>query len=231
MTQSHAAPRTEVSGISGWRAAKGTVAPKLPRGSHGLPREVVEGSQKGRIVRACLERLGNYGKVNVTDIVQGAGVSRKAFYGIYSDCDACILDSLVVANVVLGTEMLVAIDRADPSDPTYKIRALVKEFCQMSSEEPAIAVAVAGTSYSLNQATRQLWHEVLNARRGIVLAYWAEAQMRDPKLRPTTPDRAMAAGRFLEGRVLDEIAAGDAAELPELADAVADSFIEIIGGG
>ena len=230
MTESQAVPNVAPAGISGWRAAEGAVEPKLPRGNHGIPHEEVKRSQKGRMLRACLEHLGRDGKVNVSQIVKGAGVSRKAFYESYIDLDACILDALITANVVLGTEMLAAIELADPSDPTYKIRTLVREFCQMSSEEPQVTVAIAGTAYALNQATRQVWTEVLNARRGIVLAYWAEAQMRDPELRPTTPDRAMAAGRFLEGRILEEISAGREAQLPVTAESIADSFIEIVGG-
>jgi hypothetical protein len=40
----------------------------------------------------------------------------------------------------------------------------------------------------------------------------------------------MAAGRFLEGRILEEISAGREAQLPVTAESIADSFIEIVGG-
>ena len=181
-------------------------------------------------MRACLEHLGTEGKVNVADIVRGAKVSRKAFYELFEDCDACIAESLVALNLILGQEMLASIERADSSEPTYKIRATVREFCEMASEEPAITVAVAGTTYSLGHDTRQVWLEVLGARRAIILSYWEEARALDPGLPPTTPDRVMAATRFMEGRVLEEVAAGRAAELPDAADRIADSFIEVIGG-
>lgn len=229
MHRSQEATRTANTRIPGWRSAEDGVK-KLPRGKHGIPREEVERSQRGRMLRACLEHLGREGKVNVSEIVDGAQVSRKAFYELFTDCDACISEALVTLNVILGDEMLAAIERADSSDPTYKIRTAVREFCEMASDEPAITVAVAGTTFSLNHPTRQVWLEVLQARCAIILSYWEEAQMRDPDLSPATPDRVMAAVRFMEGRVLEEIAAGREAKLPEEADAIAESFIEIIGG-
>jgi AcrR family transcriptional regulator len=205
---------------------------QLPRGVHGIPREVIYASQKGRIMRACLELLGEEGgsAVSIAGIVARAHVSRKTFYEIFADFDSCVGESLATANLVLGAEMVEAIKIADASDPLFKIRTLVREFCQMSSEEPTIAIAVAGSAYSLNQPTRFLWLQVLNARRGIATTYWNEARKLDPSIPETTPDRAMAAGRYLEGRILELLAEDKSAELPQLADEIADCFIAILGG-
>ena len=215
--------------IAGWRTQQSGVK-KLPRGRHGIPRSEIERSQRGRAYRACLVELGLNGSVNVSAIVREASISRKAFYELFASCEECIAGALATANVILGDEMLAAIERADHTDPLYKIRVIAGEFCQMAAEEPEIAVAIAGTTYSLNHATRQVWLDVLQARYAIVSAYWDEARMRDSALAPTTPDRITAANRFLEGRVLEEIAAGRAASLPDVADSIADSFIEIVGG-
>jgi AcrR family transcriptional regulator len=57
-------------------------ADQIQGGHHGLSREAVESSQRGRIVQAMIRLAGDrsFHEVGVADLVTAAGVSRKTFY-------------------------------------------------------------------------------------------------------------------------------------------------------
>src|SRR4030088_909985 len=65
----------------------------LPRGIHGLEREVVLMSQRARllegIVRAVSEK--GYAATRVLDVTRHARVSRTTFYEQFADKEACFL--------------------------------------------------------------------------------------------------------------------------------------------
>ena len=66
---------------------------QLPRGRHGLPRETVVESQRGRIIQSMIEAVAErgYQETRVADVVEGAGVARKTFYDYFDDKEACFL--------------------------------------------------------------------------------------------------------------------------------------------
>jgi AcrR family transcriptional regulator len=66
---------------------------QLPRGRHGLPRETVIESQRGRIIQSMIEAVAErgYQETRVADVVEGAGVARKTFYDYFDDKEACFL--------------------------------------------------------------------------------------------------------------------------------------------
>ena len=71
----------------------------LPRGRHKLSREVVELSQRGRLVRAMVELVAErgYAATTVPEVVAKARVSRNAFYKHFADKTDCFI---AVANDV-----------------------------------------------------------------------------------------------------------------------------------
>jgi AcrR family transcriptional regulator len=66
---------------------------QLPRGRHGLPRETVTESQRGRILQSMIEAVAERGfqETRVADVVEGAGVARKTFYDFFDDKQDCFL--------------------------------------------------------------------------------------------------------------------------------------------
>ena len=72
---------------------------RLPRGRHGLPRELVERSQRERllaaVVRVTVEK--GYESTTVGDILVEAGVGRESFYELFDDK----LDCMVAAHKIL----------------------------------------------------------------------------------------------------------------------------------
>ena len=68
---------------------------RLPRGRHGLPRELVERSQRERLLAAVVKVTvaKGYESTTVGDILGEAGVGRESFYELFDDKLACMLAS------------------------------------------------------------------------------------------------------------------------------------------
>lgn len=71
---------------------------RLPRGRHGLPRELVERSQRERLLAAVVRVTvaNGYEKTTVGDILGEAGVGRESFYELFNDKLDCMLAALKV---------------------------------------------------------------------------------------------------------------------------------------
>jgi AcrR family transcriptional regulator len=65
----------------------------LPRGRSALPPEVVEASQRRRLLDAMTELAAEKGLANLTvaDLTAAAGVSRKSFYALFKDKTDCYI--------------------------------------------------------------------------------------------------------------------------------------------
>lgn len=66
---------------------------RLPRGRHGLPRELVERSQRERLLAAVVRVTAEkgYDSTTVGDILGEAGVGRESFYELFADKLDCML--------------------------------------------------------------------------------------------------------------------------------------------
>jgi len=83
---------------------------RLPRGRHGLSREEVVGSQRGRIFRAMAETMARkgYAATSVSEVLREAGVSRETFYEQFSSKEDCFMAAFEAA----VESMLVAMGEA-----------------------------------------------------------------------------------------------------------------------
>jgi AcrR family transcriptional regulator len=84
--------------------------PGLPSGYTGLPRELVEASQRQRLLHGVTATVAEkgYGPTTISDITARAGVSKKTFYEHFADKLACFL----AAHDVGGQAMLDAVTSA-----------------------------------------------------------------------------------------------------------------------
>ncbi len=66
---------------------------RLPRGRHGLPREIVTRSQRERLLAAVVRVIASkgYEATTVADILEVAGVGRESFYELFADKRECML--------------------------------------------------------------------------------------------------------------------------------------------
>src|SRR3954465_3060324 len=75
----------------------------LPRGRHGLTREQVVQSQRGRIFRAMADTMAEkgYAATSVADVLRVAKVSRETFYGQFASKGDCFMSGLEAATGVV----------------------------------------------------------------------------------------------------------------------------------
>lgn len=110
----------------------------LPRGPHGLGREQVRASQRGRLLSAMAEAVAEqgYGPTTVADVIDRAGVSRRTFYEQFTDKHDAFLATYETIDVVL-VEVAAAV--AEVADPVDRIRRALATYLGLLAEEPAFA--------------------------------------------------------------------------------------------
>jgi AcrR family transcriptional regulator len=152
---------------------------RLPRGSHGLDRDVVEASQRTRLLeaigRAVAER--GYAAATIDDVVRRAGVSKATFYEHFSDKQECFLAAYEAAS----EELLARVREAHASakdDWMERTRAGIHAYLRWLAADPALArvylveVAAAGpVALERREALRDRYAELVRERRGSDLPF------------------------------------------------------------
>lgn len=89
----------------------------LPRGPHGLARDVVLASQRGRLLSAFVKLAADrgVGPVTISEIVREAGTAKRTFYEHFRDKDDCFLQAFEVASeLMVGTVIDTVAAEPDP---------------------------------------------------------------------------------------------------------------------
>ena len=145
---------------------------RLPRGTHGLDRDVVEASQRTRpleaVGRAVAER--GYAAATIDDVVRRAGVSKKTFYEHFADKEDCFLAAYEAAS----EELLARVREAHAGDGDWleRTQAGIVAYLRWLAADPALArvylveVAAAGPrALERREALRDRYAELIHERR------------------------------------------------------------------
>ncbi|MGV1049582.1 MAG: TetR/AcrR family transcriptional regulator [Solirubrobacterales bacterium] len=89
---------------------------RLPRGRHGLPREIVTRSQRERLLAAVVRVIAvkGYEATTVADILGEAGVGRESFYELFEDKRHCMLTAHALLIDDLETQVRAAYTAPGP---------------------------------------------------------------------------------------------------------------------
>ena len=123
---------------------------RLPRGSHGLDRELVAASQRTRLLEAVGRAVADrgYSAATIDDIVRGAGVSKMTFYEHFSDKEDCFIAAYESAAGELFERVRAA--HQEPGDWLERARGGIRVYLRWLAGDPALArvflieVAAAG---------------------------------------------------------------------------------------
>ena len=118
----------------------GTSSKALPRGRHGLPRELVVRSQRERIVRALAEVMAEkgYARTSVADVLRVAHVSRETFYEQFTSKEDCFMSAFEAAMTQL-TSAMSADGAADGASALERFDRLLAVYLDTLAAEPALA--------------------------------------------------------------------------------------------
>lgn len=112
---------------------------RLPRGRHGLPRELVTRSQRERLLAAVVRVTAarGYEATTVADVLEEAGVGRESFYELFDDK----LDCMMAAHALLMDDLEGQVRGAytQPGDWTDRVRNALAAALEWFAADPAAA--------------------------------------------------------------------------------------------
>jgi AcrR family transcriptional regulator len=189
---------------------------RLPRGSHGLDRDVIAASQRARLLEAVGRAVADrgYAAATIDDIVRGAGVSKKTFYEHFADKQGCFLAAYEAAAEELFKRVRDAHGTSD--DWLDRTRAGIRAYLHWLAAEPALArvflIEVAAAGPRAAEA-----RERMRDRYAVLLRELQEEARADIPALPRLPEELFhAAVAAVDELVVRRIREATAQRLPEL---------------
>jgi AcrR family transcriptional regulator len=120
--------------------ASAKTAEQLPRGRHGLSRDEVRASQRGRMLDAICQAVAEkgYTETAVADVIERAGVSRETFYEHFAGKEECFLSAYELASVTLQEAVAAAVSPGE-ADPLDQFDRAIGAYLRTMSEQRAYA--------------------------------------------------------------------------------------------
>jgi AcrR family transcriptional regulator len=206
---------------------------RLPSGRHRLSREVVESSQRGRLLFAIAQVVADkgYAAATVADIVELASVSRTTFYEQFPDKEACFLAAFDFAvEYVLG-RMQVAWEKHGGGENDWRehVRSDLETYLSVLASEPAFARALHAESLAAGPAALE--------RRAVMFALFAGrtrranelARAADPSLPELPPEAFALHTGGVDELIREWLRTRDAATLPDLAAPAFETTLALFG--
>lgn len=200
---------------------------RLPRGRHGLPRELVERSQRERLLAAVVRVTvaKGYESTTVGDILGEAGVGRESFYELFDDK----LDCMLAAHKILVDSLEEQVREAyeAPGPWPERVREALAVTLEWFAADPATARFVLVELSTVGPAFRAIF-QTEYARFTKLLDDGLGEDGPTPEMKRAT---GLAVGAIL-ARIYEEIVLGRAEQLPRLLpDLTYELLVPFVGEG
>jgi AcrR family transcriptional regulator len=182
---------------------------RLPRGRHGLPREIVERSQRERLLAAIVRvtTARGYQATTVADVLEEAGVGRETFYELYADKRECMLAAHSI--LIDDLEGKVRAAYAMPGDWPDRIREALAATLEWFAADPEVSRFTLIELAAVGPVSRERFRSVFG-RFVELLDDGIDEDGPRPELSRAS---GLAVGAAL-ARIYEEVVRGRAAELP-----------------
>lgn len=184
---------------------------RLPRGRHGLPRELVERSQRERLLAAVVRVTvaKGYESMTVADILGEAGVGRESFYELFDDK----LDCMLAAHKLLVDDLEERVREVyiDEGPWPRRIREALSVTLDWFAADPDVARFTLVELSTVGPAFRPTFQ----AEFARAISLLEEGMGEDGPEPELAQANALAVSAVL-ARIYEEIVIGRAAELPRL---------------
>jgi len=198
---------------------------RLPRGRHGLPRELVERSQRERLLAAVVRVTAEkgYDSTTVGDILGDAGVGRESFYELFDDKLDCMLAAHKILIDNLEERVRAVYDGTGPWPE--RVREALSATLDWFAADPEAARFTLVELSTVGPAFRPIF-KAEYARFIKLLDEGLEEGGPDPQLSGAT---RLAVGATI-ARIYEEVVLGRAAQLPRLlADLTYGFLVPFVG--
>lgn len=184
---------------------------RLPRGRHGLPRELVERSQRERLLAAVVRVTAEkgYDSTTVGDILGEAGVGRESFYELFDDK----LDCMLAAHKILVDNLEERVRAAYSGSGPWpeRVRDGLSAVLDWFAADPGASRFTLVELSTVGPAFRPIF-QAEYARFIRLLDEGLDESGPDPQLSGAT---RLAVGATI-ARIYEEVVLGRAAQLPRL---------------
>jgi len=184
---------------------------RLPRGRHGLPRELVARSQRERLLAAVVRVTASngYESTSVADVLEEAGVGRESFYELFEDKKDCLLSARGILVDDLNATVATAYD--EPGPWADRVRNALAAMLGWFAADPAAAKVVFVEIAAVGADSRKLFRDDFARFTKLM-----DDGLDQPEPVPGLPRAtALAIGAAL-ARVYEEVVRNRTAELPLL---------------
>lgn len=198
---------------------------RLPRGRHGLPRELVERSQRERLMAAVVKVTvaNGYESTTVGNILGEAGVGRESFYELFDDK----LDCMLSAQKILFDDLEQQVREAyiGPAPWPQRLREGLKATLDWFAADPDVSRFVLVEMSTIGPAFHSFFQSEYARFTGL-LDEGRDESGPSPELAQAT---RLGVGALL-ARLYEEIVLGRTAELPRLLpDLTYDFLVPFVG--
>jgi AcrR family transcriptional regulator len=188
----------------------------LPRGPHQLSRDQVEASQRTRLLDAMADVVADkgYARIAVADVLRRSGVSRRTFYEMFGDKEACFLAALD-ARTALLQDVLAGSGAARQPDPLARLDSVLGAYLEALACEPAGTRTFLVEIYAAGPRALDRRRSIQQSFVDIVASIFA----RSPGLLGDRPEQRFATEAFvgaISSMVTSRVAAGEYDQLPAL---------------
>ena len=200
---------------------------QLPRGRHGLSREDIAASQRGRLIDAILDVVAvkGYAATTVNDVVVSAEVSRRTFYEHFDGKEACFLAAFDFSVRDVSESLRSALDPVARDDWAGRIRLSWRAFLAALAAHPAASWSLYIEALGAGPALVRRTTAVNKGFADIFRALHRRARKADPGVREVAPE---AFDLYIGGtaeRIRNCLHTDGAAALPGLEDMFTDTLM------
>lgn len=183
---------------------------RLPPGRHGLPREFVIQNQRERLAAAMIATVAErgYHATTIAHIAELAGISRRTFYGYFSDKEACFSDTYeMVAEFLLG-----AMAEEGESEKRWapRVRAELAALLAVFAANPDLARFALAAPPAAGGEIAAKYRSFLDR----LLAALTEGRPGNTRRPSEAAEHGVAGGTA--ALIVDKVAAGEGEQLTEL---------------
>jgi AcrR family transcriptional regulator len=203
----------------------GSSPSRLPRGRHGLPRDLVAENQRRRLIAGVISAVAErgYPETTIAAIIEAAALSRKTFYEHYENKEACFAAAYEASFEFLREEIEGAADAG--RDWGVRVRARVARLLGLLAAEPDLAAFFFIAPTSAGDSAIERHHR---AMRELVTGL-TEGSPESPGEALATREQALAGG--ISRLVVRKLGASEATSLPELLPALVELVLRPYVGG
>jgi len=192
----------------------------LPRGRHGLPRELIVENQRARLISAMIETVAElgYGPATIAKVIKAAKISRRTFYEFFTNKEDCYQAAYEASLEYVRDRVLAA--TAEEEWPSL-VRTGLEALLESLAAHPNLASFFLVSPASVDDATASRHHL---AMRELVVALVSKAPAKGSTgAASETRIEALAGG--LSRLTGMKVAAGKSDELPALLPDLVELFL------